>query len=124
VEEQMSQYLYSLNFQGDDNNMQRKAILAEAQNLIDEHLEVEDLNILEARQPIHHNKKLVIWRFQMQMTSQKIEGYLKQNDYNIGMITRGVQKTTVFLDEAIDSYDLIEEEWNIAFAANTGSNLV
>jgi len=57
VEEQMSEYVYQLKFQGEDNNLQRKeAVLAKAQNLIQEHLEVEDLNLLKASKPTHHER--------------------------------------------------------------------
>lgn len=119
----MSQYLYSLKFQGDDNMRRKEAVLVEAQNLIDEHLKVEDLNLLKVGQPIHHDRRLVIWRYQMQTTSQKIGGYLRQNGYTIGMITRGVRKATTFLDGSINSYSLTEEEWNIASTTSVGSNL-
>ena len=59
----------------------------------------------------------------MQMTSQKIGGYLKQNGYTVVMITHGVQKATTFFDESISSYGLIEEEWNTTSTASIGSNL-
>ena len=53
----MSEYVYQLKFQGEDNNLQRKeAVLAKAQNLIQEHLEVEDLNLLKASKPTHHER--------------------------------------------------------------------
>lgn len=123
VEEQMSQYLYPLKFQGDDNNVWRKeSVLIEAHNLIDEHLEVEDLNLLKASQTIHHERRMVLWKSQMQATSKKIGDYLGQNSSMVGMISRGVRKTMVFLEETIDSYGLTEEEWNIA-SASAGSNL-
>ena len=103
--------------------LREEAVLAKAQNLIDEHLEVEDLNLLKTRQPIRHDRRLVIWRYQMQMTSQKIGGYLRQNEFTVGMITRGVQKVTTFLDDSISSCNLTEEEWNTVSAASIGSNL-
>lgn len=87
----MSRYLNPLKFQGDDNSVRHKeAILTEAQNLIDEHLEIEDLNPLKARQPIHHKRQMVLWKSQIQVTSKKIRDYLRQNGNTVGMITRGV----------------------------------
>jgi len=60
----MSQYVYQIKFQREDNCMQKKEpILAEAQNLIQKHLEVEDLNLLKAGKPIHHERQMIIWKF-------------------------------------------------------------
>lgn len=111
----MSEYLYQLKFQGEDNNVRKKeAVLAEAQNMIQEHLEVDELNLLKARHPIVHERQMVIWRYQMQATSKKIEGYFQQNGSTIGMISIGVRKTVAFLEETIKSYGLTSEEWNSA----------
>lgn len=121
VEEQMIQYLYQLKFQGEDSNMWKKeAILAEVQDLIQEHLEVEDLNLLKAGKLIHHERQMVIWRFQMQATSRQIKDYYRQNGSIMGMIFIVVRKTLAFLEETMESYDLTDEEWN---SAGVGSNL-
>lgn len=40
----------------------------------------------------------------------------------MGMIIQGVQKTMAFLENTIELYNLIDEEWNTIFA-NTESNL-
>jgi len=57
VKEQMSRYVYQLRFQGEDNNMWKKeAVLVEAQNLIQEHLDVDDLSLLRAGHPIVHER--------------------------------------------------------------------
>jgi len=69
----MSEYLYQLKFQGKDNNVRKKeVVLVEAQTLIQEHLEVDDLNLLKAGHPITHERRMAIWRHQMQATSKKI----------------------------------------------------
>lgn len=117
----MSRYVYPLKFQGEDSNVRKKeAILAEAQNLIQEHLEVEDLNLLKAGRPIHHERQMVIWKFQMQATSKQIGDYYRRNGSIVGMISGGVRKTVAFLEETIESYGLTNEEWN---SASAGSNL-
>jgi len=121
VEEQMSQYIYPLKFQGDDNSVRRKEeVFAKAQNLIQEHLEVEDLNLLKAGQSIHHERQMVLWKSQMQATSKQIGDHLRQNGSTMCMITKGVWKTIAFLEETIESYGLTNEEWN---SASVGSNL-
>ena len=55
VEEQMSRYVYQLKFQGEDNSVRRKIeVLVEAENLIQEHLDVEDLSLVKIGHPIIH----------------------------------------------------------------------
>lgn len=75
--------------------------------------------MLKAGQPIHHERQMIIWKFQMQATSKQTRDYFKQNDNIMGMISRGVRKVVAFLEETIESYGLTEE-WN---SANARSNL-
>lgn len=91
VEEQMSEYAYQLKFQGEDNSVRNKElVLEEAQNLIQEHLDINDLSLLKVRQPIVHERWMVIWRHHMQATSKKIEHYFWHNGSTVGMIFRGI----------------------------------
>lgn len=88
--------------------------MAATYNLIKEHLEVEDLNLLKARKPIHHDRQMVIWRFQMQATSQQIKNFYKESDNVVSMLSRGVRKALDFMDKTLISYDITDEEWNFA----------
>jgi len=98
----------------------KEAVLAEAQNLIQEHLDIEDLSLLKARHPIVHERQMVIWRYQMQGMSRQIGDYFRQNDSIVGMIPKGVKTPMAFLQETIETYYLTSEECN---STSTGSDL-